>query len=81
MSDKNGNERRGFHFNKEVSLGHVLQLIVIVGSLLVVARDFDNRLVILEQYRVYSDKTMAEIKDTLKSIDRKLTPSRVGHAQ
>ena len=79
MTDEhNGKDRRKFHFNKEVSLGHVLQLIVIVGALVMVARDFDYRITILEQGRLYTDRSLSEIKETLKSIDRKMGRTALG---
>jgi len=79
MTDEhNGKDRRKFYFNKEVSLGHILQMIVIVGALIMVARDLDSRIIILEQSRVYTDRALAEIKETLKSIDRKMGRTALG---
>ena len=73
MSDYNGNNnRRKFHFNREISLGHIVQAVVILATVFVYANRLEARIVTLEVTQAFTEKALNEIKDTLREINRKL---------
>jgi hypothetical protein len=70
--DYDGENRRKFHFNREISLGHIIQAVVILGTVIVYANKLEARIVTLEVTKDFTEKAIVEIKDTLKEISRKL---------
>jgi hypothetical protein len=64
--------RLKFHFNREISLGHVLQAAVILGMVFVFATKLENRITVLEVTQDFTGKGIAEIKQMVADINRKL---------
>lgn len=65
-------EDRGWHLRKEVSVSHVLTTIVMVFAVLKFGYDMDTRLSILETKTAHQQTVNLDMKDGLKSINKKL---------
>lgn len=67
-----GPNRRKFHFNREISLGHLLQAAVILSMVFVFATKLENRITVLEVTQDFTGKGIVEIKQMISDINRKL---------
>lgn len=81
--DYEGSDRRQWHLDKTVNIGHLLTTITMVATLLVVLSKFDTRVTVLEQHIEYQKQTNAQhsqadnelksaLREGLEKIDQKL---------
>lgn len=72
MTEKELEERRTWHLDKRLNVGHILTTITIAVGVFVWASKMDSRITVLEVQQQNTAQTGIEIKSQLQELNRKL---------
>jgi len=67
-----GENRRGWHVKKEITLGDLIALLVAIAAVLAAYARMDVRVSLVEQAVAYRTQSLEEIKSQLQRLDAKV---------
>jgi len=67
-----GDTRRGLKFDGTIHLGHVVQIVVLIGTLIAFYTSIDKRVAIVEMSIASADNERTEMHDDIKVMTRSI---------